>query len=264
MKLHNSTTRLSALLIAATLCLGARASFATLVEGFESGLGAGEAVVGDAGIQGNYFGIAAPQGSNQLLLTTINSTSGSPDANAGYTNQSGHNAVANSTLATFFGVSAGSIKNGTHTGQEGSGFTINLGALSAGQTISFNYDFLTQEPNNGSGNPDFAFYTLTNQSGTTVITDVLSAQNSTPGSGNPFGSQTNYLTKTISISVAGSYTLGIGVADAGSTANDDAPSALLVDNIQTNAAVPEPTTIAFCIAGAALLGALRTRIKRRS
>jgi hypothetical protein len=262
MKLHISTKRISALVISSALLCIAGTSYATLVEGFESGLGANDAIIGDAGIQGTYFGIAPTQGSNQLLLTTINSTAGSADANAGYTNQSGHNSVTAASLNTFFNVNPGAIKDGSTTGKQGSGFTINLGALSAGQTIAFDYNFLTQEPNNGTGNTDFAFYTLTNQSGVTVVTDVLSATANTPGSTDPFGSQTNYHTLSINIAASGNYTLGIGVVDSGSPSTDDAPSALLVDNIQTNAAVPEPTTIAFCIAGAALLGALR--IKRRS
>jgi PEP-CTERM motif len=43
----------------------------------------------------------------------------------------------------------------------------------------------------------------------------------------------------------------------------DNPSGLLVDNIQLNP-VPEPTTIAFSIAGAGLLVALRSRFKKSS
>jgi hypothetical protein len=43
----------------------------------------------------------------------------------------------------------------------------------------------------------------------------------------------------------------------------DNPSGLLIDNIQVTA-VPEPTTIGFSVAGAALLVALRKRIKRTS
>lgn len=256
-----AVSRFLTLLGVGALCLLTQTGHATLAEGFESGLGPEESVVGDVGIQANYFGIAATQGSNQLLLTTINSTAGSPDGIAGYANQSGNNAVANSSLVSFFGVSPGSIKNGSRTGQEGSGFTISLGALSAGQTISFDYDFLTQEPTDGNGNPDFGFFTLTNQSGVVVLTDVLSAQDSILGGG-PFGNQTDYLTKTINVTSSGTYILGIGVADAGNASNDDAPSALLVDNIQVT--VPEPTTIAFSIAGAGLLVALRSRFKKSS
>ena len=258
-------SRFLTLLGAGALCLVTQTGQATLAEGFESGLGPGESLIGDVGIQANYFGIAATQGNNQLLLTTINAAPNSPDANAGFTPQSGNNAVAVSSLASFFGISQSAIKNGTSTGQEGSGFTINLGSLSAGSAISLDYDFLTQEPSDGSGNRDFAFYTLTNQNGVTVIKDVFGATDSTPSSpsGNPFGNQSDYLNLTINVPTSGNYTLGIGVVDTGSVSTDDAPSALLVDNIQINA-VPEPTTIAFSIAGAGLLVALRTRFKKSS
>jgi hypothetical protein len=43
----------------------------------------------------------------------------------------------------------------------------------------------------------------------------------------------------------------------------DNSSGLLIDNIQVTP-VPEPTTIGFSVAGAALLVALRKRIKRTS
>ena len=264
---HISISRLGTLIITSALCLLVRTSHAGLVEGFESGFGAGESVSGDAGIQGTYFGIAPTEGTHQLLLTTINSTPGSPDANQGYHNQSGNNAVSAATLATFFTnagagtVTTANMKDGSTTGKEGSGFTINLGTLTAGTTISFDYNFLTQEPPPAQGgNKDFAFYTLTNQTGTTVVTDTLSATGNTPSSppGNPFGNDTGYLTLSIPINATGAYTLGIGVVDAGSTSTDDAPSALLVDNIQT-AAVPEPSTIALGVIGAGLVGLLRAR-----
>jgi hypothetical protein len=57
---------------------------------------------------------------------------------------------------------------------------------------------------------------------------------------------------------AATYTLGIAVMDATDTAN---PSGLLIDKIQVTP-VPEPTTVAFSIAGASLLMALRRRIKK--
>ncbi len=254
------------MLLAVGLLLGlAASSQGVTVEGFESGtFGPNEAITGDAGIQNSYFGINATEGSKQLLLTTINSTSGSTDNQAGYTNQSGNNSVPAATLASFFGVSTGAILDGSTTGKQGSGFTINLGVLTAGQTISFDYDFMTQEPNDGSGNKDFAFYTLQLNSGTpslAVITDVLSAQSNTPGSSNPFGSQTNYLTMNISITQTGTYSFGLGMVDAGNP-SDDSPSALLVDNINVNA-VPEPSSILLLFAGTAVLVGLQ-RVRRHA
>ena len=257
MKMNIATGRVTAVLTGVLLMSIFGVAKATLVEGFESGTFSGsEATVGDASIKTTYFGIAAPQGTHQLLLTTINNTS-----DPGYTNQSGTNAVANATLATFFGVSGSLIRDGTAVSQEGSGFTISLGTLTAGTTITLGYDFLTDEIAPGQHN-DFAFYTLTGNSGVTVISDTNSLLlHPTTDPTNPFALETGYQTLVININVTGTYTLGLGVSDATTTDN---PSGLLIDNIQVISPVPEPTTIGFSIAGAALLVALRKRIKKTS
>ena len=70
--------------------------------------------------------------------------------------------------------------------------------------------------------------------------------------------ETTYYTVSITITSAATYTLGIAVMDATTTDNQ---SGLLVDNIVVTP-VPEPTTVAFSIAGASLLMALRRRIKK--
>jgi hypothetical protein len=227
---------------------------AVVVEGFESGSFSGsEATRGDVGIRGTYFNIAPTQGTKQMLMTTINNTNDSPQ-----TNQSGSDAVSVTTIASFLGVSTSSIRDGTAAGQEGSAFTINLGTLTAGTTITLNYDFLTNELAPGQHN-DFAFWEL--NSGTIhVFSDTNSGLlGPTNGPGNPFALETGYQTLTISITATANYTLGLGVMDATTT---DTSSGLLIDNIQV-VAVPEPTTFAFGIAGAALLVALRCRILRR-
>jgi hypothetical protein len=253
----------AALALSMLLFITAGTSRATLVEGFESGFSGSEATKGDTSINSpTFFGIAPTQGTHQLVMTTI-SMSG-PDGVAGYSHISQDAVpVAGATgLAAFFGVSTSSIRDGLATGQEGSGFTINLGVLTAGSKITFDYNFLTQEPSAG-GNKDFSFFTLNNTFGG-VITDVAAATFGTPANSpaDPFGSQTQYHTFTINITTTQNYTLGLGVVDAGSTSTDNNPSALLVDNIQT--IVPEPSTVAFAIAGAALLVVLRSRIKRTS
>ena len=228
---------------------------AVVVEGFESGSFSGsEAISGDVGIRGTYFNIAPTQGTKQMLMTTINNTNDSPQ-----TNQSGTNAASVTTIASFLGVTTSSIRDGTATGQEGSAFTINLGTLTAGTSVTLSYDFLTNEIQPGAHN-DFAFWEL--NSGTIhVFSDTNSGLlHPTTGVGNPFALETGYQTLTINITATANYTLGLGVMDATTT---DTSSGLLVDNIQVFP-VPEPTTFAFCFAGAALLVALRSRILRRS
>ena len=256
MKVNISIGRFSAVFIGVLLISLGGIARATVVEGFESGSFSGsEATSGDVGIRGTYFTIAPTEGTKQMLLTTINNTSDSPQ-----TNQSGVNAVPVGTIATFLGISPSSlIRDGTAAGQEGSAFTISLGTLTAGTTITFNYDFLTNEDPSGTHHNDFAFWEL--NSGTIhIFADTTSSLHATNASNTVFGLETGYQTVTITITTTGTYTLGLGVMDATTTDNS---SGLLIDNIQVTA-VPEPTTIGFSVAGAALLVALRKRIKRTS
>jgi len=249
------------------ICASPSVVRAVVIEGFESTtITQGTNAKGDASIQGSYFTINPTEGANQLLLTTI----GSADTGAGYASQSGSNAIpvsGTTGLAAFLGVSTGTINNGIGaSGTEGSAFKETF-SFNAGDVMSFNYDFMSQEPTDGSGAKDFAFVVLLNSSGQVVQYSVISNYtNATLGTanGNPFGGQTGYQTFQLSpIATSGNYTVGFGVVDTGNAATDTNPSALLIDNIQVTA-VPEPTTIAFSLAGGALLAALRSRIKRRS
>lgn len=264
----NTSRLLGRAFFAAGLLLAASAgtSWATFVEGFESSSLTASNSIGDASIQGVYFTINPDQLTKQLLLTTINNTAGSdfPIGGGVPSNQSGNNAVANTTssggLANFFGItSAGIIRNGTTAvGQEGSGFLVNLGALNAGDVVSFRYDFLTQD---NSGQPDFGFVTLNNGTSTSykgVFAQASNATTATTGAGNPFNLETGYQTFSLTITTAGTYTLGIGIADA---TDKTIASGVLIDNILT---VPEPSTLGLGMAGAVLLVALRRVIKKTS
>jgi hypothetical protein len=254
MKLNITSGRVAAVLTGVLLMSLAGIARATLVEGFESGSFSGsEATSGDVGIRGTYFTIAPSQGTKQMLLTTINNTS-----DAGFSNQSGTNAVSVTTIGSFLGESTSSIRTPAgQTGQEGSAFTINLGALNVGDVVTFDYDFLTDEVAPGQHN-DFAFWEL-NSGAIHVFADTNSPLlHATNPSNMVFGLETGYHTVSITITTAATYTLGIAVMDATTTDN---PSGLLIDNIQV-VPVPEPTTVAFSLAGAALLVALRSRIKK--
>ena len=248
MKINIGSGRITALCVGVLLMSLGGIARATLVEGFEAGLS--ESTTGDVGIKTTYHGIAPTEGTHQLLLTTINNTS-----DPGYSHEFA-DAVTNATMSAFFGVSSSAIRDGISTNQEGSGFLINLGTLNAGDTITLNYDFLTADLQN----LDFAFWEL--NSGTIHVFADTNSGLLTPTSDptNPFNLETGYQTLTISITATGNYTLGLGVSDGG---DKTGPSGLLVDNIQVTP-VPEPTTIAFSVAGAVLLVALRSRIKKTS
>jgi hypothetical protein len=228
------------------------------VQGFESGLPA-NSTIGDALVVGTYEGIAPPEGNNQLLLTTINN---SPNSDPGISPLSGNNAVTVGSVAAFVGNGSSNVNsntlrfNSTHTGREGSAFDITL-SLQAGTVLTFQYDFLTAEdPTANPAHEDFGFATLVNSSGSLINYQILghqtAATNSTGQS--PFFSETgstlnHFGTYQITITNTGTYTLGIGVMD-GQTM--DTPSALLVDNISTSTAIPEPSTTMLFVVGTVL------------
>jgi hypothetical protein len=231
----------------------AQTSEARKIQGFESGDPA-FTTKGDAGTKGTYQGEAPPEGSFQFLITTIRAI----DSEDGVTNQSGTDAVSNATLSTFFnGISL--------LGVDGSGVLIPFTVLAGDTSLTFQYDFLSNEPAQTTPHNDFAFEALF--SGTTLVGSVNTFAQVTGTSFSLFGAQspfifhTGYLTFTMSLVglAPGSYSLGIGVEDR-TDANH--ASGLLIDNFQVN--IPEPSTIGLGVAGAVLLVALRSRIKRKS
>ena len=264
-----TTIRLTGVSIVALFvcCVGLRAANAGTVQGFESGLPSGS-TIGDASVQGAYEGITPPEGSKQLLLTTINNA---PNSDPGVNPISPNNAVGVSSVASFVGNGGAGVTGSTlrfdasHTGREGSAFDITM-SLNVGDVVTFQYDFLTAEdPTDSVPHQDFGFATLVNSAGSLVNYQILGHQttavNSTGQS--PFFNETgtsgnHYSTYSFNITTAGTYTLGIGVMDAQTM---DTPSALLVDNISVASTVPEPGVIALAVIGAGLLGVVRARRK---
>jgi hypothetical protein len=187
------------------------------------------------------------------------------DGTDGYSNQSGANAVSNMNLQNFLGVGL--------SGSEGSGFTLSIVVPVGFDTISFQYDFLTNELPSGNGamqHQDFATFVLFNSSNALVASGGVTPANINfndparqlavgPTATNPFFFDTGYLTFTKAGLAPGTYTVGFAVEDK---TTSDIPSGLLVDNVQVLAAVPEASTVALAIAGAVLLVAVRLRTKR--
>jgi hypothetical protein len=255
MKFHRSAFGVAACLaVFMVVFVPAEGVHAQTVQGFESGLPPGS-TIGDAGIRTtNYFGITPTEGNNMLLITTIHNKNDSPTVN-----QSGMNADAPANVAFFLGYNESNIRNtrpGTlpsDTIREGSAFELNLGPINAGFVITFDYNFLTSEPGPAR---DFAFITLTGQSGDVpIVADIFDAGTAF-GGGSPFNLQSGFQTYSINISTAGTYTLGIGIADA---RNLEGPSGLLIDNISI---IPEPSSIMLGVAGAVFLVALRRRVRK--
>jgi len=222
------------------------------IEGFESG-DPGVSSTGDAGTQGTFQGGVPPEGTTQYLITTINSGDG--DA---LNPVSGTNAVTNNALQTFFN---GVILGG---GFQGSGLLIPFTIAAGETTLTFSFDFLTNERDQ-NGRADFGFAAIFNSSNTlqgTVnrfVTYSAAMTLSLFGTQSPFIRHTGLQTATLSLSglAPGNYTLGVGVDDA---ATVDGASGLLVDNFQV---IPEPSIMALAVSGAALLFVgLRLRARR--
>ena len=118
--------------------------------------------------------------------------------------------------------------------------------VNAGDTLSFNYKFLTNE---GSF-LDYAFYTING-----VKFNLAQVANATNVS-SPFQFETGLLTGNHLFAASGSVTLGFGVVDIG---DFSATSALEIDNV-TITPIPEPaTTAALMTAGIFGLTVLRRR-----
>jgi hypothetical protein len=240
--------------VALLTCAGLpTAGYAITAQGFETGDPAVSST-GDAGTRTSpYQGQAAPQGTNQYLLTTIGSMSNEDSV----TSQSGVFAVGNVTLQNFFGISL--------TGNEGSGVLIPF-TVGAGDTLlTFQYDFLSNEVFQSMPRDDFAFAAVFNSGNVLqgAVQSVASVFNPPVdfmafGGGVPFQFHTGLQTFSVSLAslAPGSYNLGIGIEDR-STA--DHASGILIDNVQV---VPEPSILALSVAGAGLMMAVRRRIKR--
>jgi hypothetical protein len=250
MKLYRRT-RLAVLSV--SLSLGLSAYAAGPVTGFEPADPTPTPVAGDASVRTTFQGVTPPSGSNQYLITTISAN----DAGDGFSPISGTNAVPNATLSSTLHVTPPALS------QEGSGFLLPFTVSAGDQILTFQYDFLTNEIAPGNHN-DIAFAWILNSSNTLqgsvqTITTANLAQASLVqlSDQSTFQFHTTYQLFSMNVSALapGNYQLGIAVTDRSTT---DIPSGLLVDNIQI---VPEPSTLGLAIAGAALMMAVRRRLK---
>ncbi len=245
------SSRLMHLILGLAVCALAQTSLAAgRVNGFETGDPAVTGI-GDHSVQTSFQGQAAPEGTHQYLVTTINSSDGD-----GLSPVSGTNAL---TGTTFNGATVGGVEN--------SGVLIPFNVAAGDLTLTLKYDFLSNEPNQTTPRADFAFWGIFNSSNTLIgsFTHFATASASFPstlfGSQTPFIFHSGILTLSIPISslAPGSYTLGLGVADSQTR---DGASGLLIDNIQT--VVPEPSTVALAVAGVAVMAGLRRWKARRA
>jgi hypothetical protein len=202
--------------------------------GFESGDFTGWSTIGVTSIETAAYGTGPTEGSYQALVT-------SPEDN-GFL-------VSDSTIETFLGLAAGTLdgliaKDAT----VGSAIKQTITA-SAGDMLTFDWNFLTDEVEEGDDVPDFTFVSIV--SGTTeILADAVSS--TFVSSSTPFFDETGFTMFQYTFPTSGTFTLGFGVMHV---EDDDVDSGLLLDNVTI---IPEPTTI--CLLG---LGALSLLHKRK-
>ena len=140
----------------------------------------------------------------------------------------GSSGLASTNLSagdTFFGLAGGTLAS--KSAADYSGILQGSITVTAGQSISFNFDFATNELNPAFLNRDFAFYTL-QASGDLNATfhELASADPSTSPRSNTsnldginadFSQETGFQSFTTGPLAAGTYTIGFGVSDANAT-----------------------------------------------
>lgn len=135
--------------------------------------------------------------------------------------------VSDAALETFLGQTPGTIDGlGNGNATEGSAIKQTFSA-SAGQTVTLNWNFLTNEFTPSTLYNDFAFVSVRPLGGTSTLADTNSSF-STIGGSTGFNNQTGYNTFSYEIPTTGTYTLGLGVVDVGDRIVN---SSLLVDNV---------------------------------
>jgi hypothetical protein len=197
--------------------------------GFESGM-TGWSTIGVASIETAAYGAGPTEGSYQALVT------------------SGDGSVSDSTIETFLGLAAGTLDSLiAGDANEGSAIrqTITAGA---GDILTFNWNFLTDEVEEGDDVPDFAFVSIVSNF-SEILADAVSS--TFVPSNTPFYDETGFSTFQYTFPTSGTFTLGFGVMDEDDEVVD---SGLLLDNVTI---IPEPATI--CLLGLGVLSLLRKK-----
>jgi subtilisin family serine protease len=168
--------------------------------------------LGDATIQTDTIGSTPTDGTFQALITN------------------GQGSVSDSNLETFLGLNSGDLDNlGNGDAIEGSALQLTPITVKAGDIVSFDWNFITNEQTPSNYN-DFGFISISS----TLLSELVDTNQLFSRFTGSFGKQTNYGTFDYQFTQAGTYTIGLGLVDADDNSVD---SGLLVDNFQIT---PDP------------------------
>jgi hypothetical protein len=191
---------------------------------FETGDFSGWQVQGDGRIYTDALGVAPTDGTYQALLTT--------DASNG--------AVAAGEVTTFLNLAANELNLlGNGVAIEGSALKLDTLTADVGDVLTFDWNFLTDETSPSANFNDFGWVTLSNGF-KTELADTFGSFSPLASSG--FAQHSGYGTYRYVFTEAGTYTLGLGVMDAGDGSGN---SGVLIDNLQLGPVVEPALNLGF-------------------
>lgn len=148
------------------------------------------------------------------------------------------------SIEKFLGLTRGSLSTLGNGVAKGGAAIKQTFTASAGDVVSFDWNFLTDEGTPNARNNDFAFFSLNG------LKELADTKVSFVDSLSPFREETGYQKTSYNITTAGTYTLGFGVINSG---DRKVQSGLLIDNVSSEP-VPEPASMLGILAFGALGG----------
>ena len=167
--------------------------------------------IGDTSIETEDLGIFPTEGTYQALI------------NNGYSDAGG--SVIDSDLEEFLDLAPGSLDNLVDSDATEGSFIKQTFTVEAGDVVSFDWNFLTNEATPSAEFNDTAFLTV---NGFTFELADTGANFVEANNVDEFNEQTDTQTLAFSIANAGTYTIGFGVVDVG---DDIVDSGLAIDNV---------------------------------